>query len=88
MKMETFYVVMRADAASTVNVRHATETEAREEAERLCQKMGKPFVMLQAIACVEIAQFRIRWKNIDDVPTTDSLIDDVLMTDSSKVHIG
>jgi len=66
--VETFYVVMRADVASTINVRHVTETEAREEAERLCQKTGKPFIVLQAIGRVEIAQYPVRWANIGEDP--------------------
>jgi hypothetical protein len=65
--METFYVVMRGDVAqTTVSMRHETEQEAREEAARLCQKSGKPFVVLQAIARVEIAQFPIKWANIGE----------------------
>ena len=42
-KVEAFYVVMRGDLAQTsASVRHATESEARDEARRLCQKTGKP----------------------------------------------
>lgn len=64
--MDAFYVVMRADVASTINMRHMTEAEVREEAERLCQKTGKPFIVLQAIGRVEIAQFPVRWANIGE----------------------
>jgi hypothetical protein len=59
-------MVLRADIASAPTARHATETEAREEAERLCQKMGKPFFVLQAIAKVEIAQFPVKWVNVGE----------------------
>jgi hypothetical protein len=64
--METFYVVLRADTTNAPTVRHPTETEAREEAERLCQKTGKPFFVLQAVAKVEIAQFPVKWMNIGE----------------------
>jgi hypothetical protein len=65
--METFYVVMRGDMPQmNVSIRYTTETEAREEAERLCQKHGKPFIVLQAIAGVQIAQFPVKWVNIGD----------------------
>lgn len=60
--METFYVVMRSDVPQTnVSTRYATEAEARAEAERLCQKTGKPFAVLQSIAVVQIAQFPVKW---------------------------
>ncbi|CAG0946648.1 hypothetical protein ANRL1_03165 [Anaerolineae bacterium] len=65
--METFYVVMRADVPqTTVSIRHETESAAREEAERLVQKTGKPFVVLQAIASVQIAQFPVKWLNVGE----------------------
>lgn len=64
--METFYIVLRADTPSAPSVRHATESDARAEAERLCQKTGKPFFVLQAIAKVEIAQFPVKWVDVGD----------------------
>jgi len=65
--MNPFYVVMRADVPQTsVSVRHETESEARAEAERLTQKTGKPFVVLQAIALVQIAQFPVKWQTLGE----------------------
>ena len=38
---ETYYMVMREDGNAYSQVRHATESDARFEAQRLCQKTGK-----------------------------------------------
>lgn len=70
-KFETFYIVLREDIQSLPTVRHPTESQARNEAERLCRKHGKPFVVLQAIARVEVGQFPVRWIDAGDDTETD-----------------
>lgn len=62
---ETYYMVMREDGNAYSQVRHATESDARFEAQRLCQKTGKTFVVLQAIARVKIAQFPVAWQDAE-----------------------
>jgi hypothetical protein len=65
--METFYIVIRADVAQTsVSRRHETEEDARSEAERLCQQVGKPFIVLKAVACVQLDHPPVKWQEIGD----------------------
>jgi len=46
--MDKFYFVVRDCHYTEVSKRHETETEALAEAERLCKKERKPFIVLEA----------------------------------------
>lgn len=59
---QKFWLVMRADLSGMPTVRHATKQKARAEAERLCKKHRKQFILLEVIAAVDVDDLPVRWR--------------------------
>ena len=59
--MDPFYIVMCDTAQTSISTRHVIEDDARDEAERLCKKTGKCFIVLKAVACVQVAELPVKW---------------------------
>ena len=56
-----FYMVMRDDCNNYSKKRHATEREARVEAQRLCIKENARFFVMTFIAYVEPESPPVKW---------------------------
>jgi hypothetical protein len=64
--MQNFYIVINAEQSPmTATARHRSFSAARAEAERLCQKTGKRFIVLQAIGAIEPTVIPTRWVDAD-----------------------
>lgn len=65
--MEPFFIVIQADQSPMqATRRHATKSDATAEAERLCQRTGKAFIVLEAIGWVKVAQLPVEWHGFGD----------------------
>ena len=64
--MKGKYAVVRGqmEVNKTFSVWHETLAEARQEAERLCRKEGKEFVILQAIQACSIETVPVKWEEL------------------------
>ena len=61
--MEKFWVVIRDRTETYISKRHASEDEAKAEAERLCKKENARFIVLKVSAYVEPQEPPIVWHN-------------------------
>jgi hypothetical protein len=62
-----FFMIARGDTEVSVTTkRHLDYSEAKREMERLCQKEGKPFYLLEAIERVSLVEIPkpIKWQKV------------------------
>jgi hypothetical protein len=64
--MKKFWIVMRDQDATRVMFRHASEEEAKAEAERLSKKEKARFFVLEVTAMVEPMDTPVEWKTINE----------------------
>jgi len=64
--MKKFYMVIQAEDGGTSKFRHNSFYEAAGEAERLCKKEGKPFIILGAMSYCQQQSAPIDWVKIKE----------------------
>ena len=68
--MEPFYIVLRADLSGMAG-HYPDEQSAREIAQKLCEKQGKPFIVARVIGRVEVDRFPVKWLDADEPDTSE-----------------
>ena len=68
--MEHVYIVLAADLNGMAG-HYETEDKAREVAQTLCERRGKPFIVAKVIARIQVKRFPTEWVELgNDEPDT------------------